>query len=339
MRSARSRSTSGSLDLVQETPRLGVGARSKSNPAATGGFVPMAATGRGLSSAEAVRRLAADGPNLLPGSAPKSSAVIVRGVLTEPMFLMLLAAGGIYLALGSRAEALFLLGFVFVVIGITLVQERRTQRTLESLQCAGCSADGGAERGMAGSVAGTCPASCHRDNRGSIGRSRLGRNVRQRTDRLSAWRIRSRLSAWQDSIRPDSPGESSEAGAATQGRDMRPGLDNPAFIPLTRHQGPHHDCHRHHHQTRRPHCHRHPPGMRTPSPGRCTACCRGVSPSPSHRSTQRLPSRCRQGPCRDCASGVCVGSKTFGDGGRTFEEIAVLAKNAVTTKTRPLAPI
>jgi Ca2+-transporting ATPase len=39
------------------------------------------------------------------------------------MVLMLLAAGGIYLAWGSRAEALFLLGFVFVVIGITLAQE------------------------------------------------------------------------------------------------------------------------------------------------------------------------------------------------------------------------
>jgi Ca2+-transporting ATPase len=50
------------------------------------------------------------------------------------MFLMLLAAGGIYLARGSRAEALFLLGFVFVVIRITLAQERRTQRALESLR-------------------------------------------------------------------------------------------------------------------------------------------------------------------------------------------------------------
>ena len=57
---------------------------------------------RGLSSAEAARRLAADGPNLLPGSAPKSTWAIVREVLTEPMFLMLLAAGGIYLALGDR---------------------------------------------------------------------------------------------------------------------------------------------------------------------------------------------------------------------------------------------
>jgi Ca2+-transporting ATPase len=56
------------------------------------------------------------------------------GVLREPMFLMLLAAGGIYLVLGDRGEALFLLGFVFVVIGITLAQERKTQRALESLR-------------------------------------------------------------------------------------------------------------------------------------------------------------------------------------------------------------
>ncbi len=89
---------------------------------------------RGLSATEAARRLAADGPNLLPGSAPKSAVTIVREVVTEPMFLMLLAAGGLYLALGDRAEALFLLSFVFVVIGITLAQERKTQRALESLR-------------------------------------------------------------------------------------------------------------------------------------------------------------------------------------------------------------
>ena len=88
----------------------------------------------GLSAAEAARRLAAEGANLLPGSAPKSGLAIVRKVVMEPMFLMLLAAGGIYLALGDPAEALFLLGFVFVVIGITLAQERKTQRALESLR-------------------------------------------------------------------------------------------------------------------------------------------------------------------------------------------------------------
>ncbi|MES2242626.1 MAG: cation-translocating P-type ATPase [Pseudomonadota bacterium] len=96
--------------------------------------IPGAAARQGLSASEATRRLADQGPNLLPGSEPKSTAAIVRDVVTEPMFLMLLAAGGIYLALGDRGEALFLLSFVFVVIAITLVQERKTQRALESLR-------------------------------------------------------------------------------------------------------------------------------------------------------------------------------------------------------------
>jgi Ca2+-transporting ATPase len=95
---------------------------------------PTAASHQGLSATEARRRLAADGPNMLPGSAPKSTWAIVRDVLTEPMFLMLLAAGGIYLALGDRTEAIFLLSCVLFVIGITLVQERKTQRALESLR-------------------------------------------------------------------------------------------------------------------------------------------------------------------------------------------------------------
>ena len=88
----------------------------------------------GLNPAKAARRLTAHGPNLLPGSTPRSLFAIVGDVLTEPMFLKLLVAGDLYLALGDRSEAAFLLPFVFVVIGITLAQERKTQRTLESLR-------------------------------------------------------------------------------------------------------------------------------------------------------------------------------------------------------------
>jgi Ca2+-transporting ATPase len=88
----------------------------------------------GLTSEQAARRLAAEGPNVLPGSEPKSTAAIVREVVTQPMFLMLLAAGAIYLALGDKAEASFLLAFVFAVIGITIGQERRTQRALDALR-------------------------------------------------------------------------------------------------------------------------------------------------------------------------------------------------------------
>ncbi|MEO7940939.1 MAG: HAD-IC family P-type ATPase, partial [Burkholderiaceae bacterium] len=89
---------------------------------------------RGLTVEEAAHRLAANGRNMLPGGSPKTFFGIVLGTLVEPMFLMLLAAGGLYLALGDHAEAIFLLSFVFVVIGITVAQERKTQRAIESLR-------------------------------------------------------------------------------------------------------------------------------------------------------------------------------------------------------------
>lgn len=88
----------------------------------------------GLGPAEAQRRLDEYGPNALPAGQHKPLHRIVLKVLAEPMFLMLLAAGSIYLVLGDLAEAMFLLASISLVIGITLAQERRTQRALEALR-------------------------------------------------------------------------------------------------------------------------------------------------------------------------------------------------------------
>lgn len=88
----------------------------------------------GLSDREAAARQARFGPNILPGGGHKPGYRIVLEVLAEPMFLLLLAAGAIYLLLGDRAEAVFLLASVFVVVGITLAQQHKTQRALESLR-------------------------------------------------------------------------------------------------------------------------------------------------------------------------------------------------------------
>ena len=92
------------------------------------------ATLSGLSGTEAVRRLKTDGYNELPSSKPRSLLVIALNVLREPMFLLLLACGGIYFLLGDVREALLLLFFVLIVIGITLYQERKTVRVLEALR-------------------------------------------------------------------------------------------------------------------------------------------------------------------------------------------------------------
>jgi P-type Ca2+ transporter type 2C len=88
----------------------------------------------GLSEAEVELRLQQHGFNELPSSKSRSVFATAWEVVREPMFLLLLACGTIYLVLGDVQEALMLLGFVFVVLGITLYQERKTERALEALR-------------------------------------------------------------------------------------------------------------------------------------------------------------------------------------------------------------
>lgn len=89
---------------------------------------------QGLSENDAAARLQAEGFNELPSAKPRSIFAIAWEVVREPMFLLLVACGLIYLFLGDREEALMLMGFVFVVMGITLYQERKTERALEALR-------------------------------------------------------------------------------------------------------------------------------------------------------------------------------------------------------------
>lgn len=89
---------------------------------------------RGLSEEEAAAKIEESGYNEIPSAKKRSIFAITWGVVREPMFLLLVACGTIYLVLGDVKEALILLGFVFVVIGITLYQEHRVERALEALR-------------------------------------------------------------------------------------------------------------------------------------------------------------------------------------------------------------
>ena len=88
----------------------------------------------GLSDGEAAARLARDGPNELPSQRSRGLFAIVFEVVHEPMFQLLVAAGLLYLLMGKLSDALLLLSFVFVVIAITVIQERRTERALDALR-------------------------------------------------------------------------------------------------------------------------------------------------------------------------------------------------------------
>ena len=88
----------------------------------------------GLTQDEAKARLAADGPNELGANQRRTVFAIAGEVAREPMFLLLLGAGAIYFAMGDPHEALILLGFVVIIMMITILQERRTENALEALR-------------------------------------------------------------------------------------------------------------------------------------------------------------------------------------------------------------
>ena len=71
--------------------------------------------------------------NALSSPQRKSLLGTAWELLRDPMLLLLLSAGAIYLLLGDPGEALMLLGFVAVTVIISVSEERRTERVLEAL--------------------------------------------------------------------------------------------------------------------------------------------------------------------------------------------------------------
>ena len=89
---------------------------------------------QGMTDQEVMEHLALDGYNELPQKKKRTVFHILFEVIREPMFLLLIACGVLYMILGDVEEAIMLLGFVFVVIGITLYQEQKTEKALEALR-------------------------------------------------------------------------------------------------------------------------------------------------------------------------------------------------------------
>lgn len=89
---------------------------------------------RGLSQVQVQEKQKREGLNELPSSKPRNLFTIAWGVVKEPMFLLLVACGTLYLILGDIQEGLMLLGFVFVIMGIEFYQERKTEKALDALK-------------------------------------------------------------------------------------------------------------------------------------------------------------------------------------------------------------
>ncbi len=89
---------------------------------------------QGLTSRQVEERRSVDGFNELPSADRRGLLASVLSIVREPMSLLLVVCGGIYIVIGDRHEAAMLLGFVVFIMVLTLLQERKTERALEALR-------------------------------------------------------------------------------------------------------------------------------------------------------------------------------------------------------------
>ncbi len=88
----------------------------------------------GLSSQEALKRLAQYGPNTVPSAKKRTLLTVMLEIFKEPMFILLIVATIIYILFGELQEALFLTVFVALIIVITLYQQGKAEHALEALR-------------------------------------------------------------------------------------------------------------------------------------------------------------------------------------------------------------
>lgn len=89
---------------------------------------------KGMTHEAARALLESQGPNALAMDGGHTFYATLRHVLGEPMFLLLLAAGGLYALAGNALETFALLGFACIIVMVAVLQERRTERALAALR-------------------------------------------------------------------------------------------------------------------------------------------------------------------------------------------------------------
>ncbi len=91
-------------------------------------------TEKGLSSAEAAKRLTQFGPNELPNADRRNLGRIIFDVVRQPMFALLLGGALVYVLLGEKLDAGILAAFATLSVSISIVQESRSEKVLQSLR-------------------------------------------------------------------------------------------------------------------------------------------------------------------------------------------------------------
>ena len=80
---------------------------------------------QGITNVKAIELLKQHGYNELPSEKPRNLLKIALEVIKEPMFMLLIACGSLYVLLGEYTEGVILLCSVFVIIFITFLLSAR----------------------------------------------------------------------------------------------------------------------------------------------------------------------------------------------------------------------
>lgn len=88
----------------------------------------------GLNKTESAEKLKQFGYNELPSAKSKNLWRIAFEVIKEPMFILLLSCGSLYILLGDYKEGVILLSTFFVIIFITFYQYQKTEKALDALK-------------------------------------------------------------------------------------------------------------------------------------------------------------------------------------------------------------
>jgi Ca2+-transporting ATPase len=89
---------------------------------------------QGLSGAEVIASRQLNGSNTLDLKEDRVFLRVLKEIILEPMFIILLAACIVYFAVGQFKEGIIMLISIFIVAGISLFQEYRSKNAIEALK-------------------------------------------------------------------------------------------------------------------------------------------------------------------------------------------------------------
>src|SRR6185312_4566479 len=89
---------------------------------------------KGLSTAEVNEQIKIHGYNELPVTKSKNLLHIAFEVMKEPMFILLISCGMLYMLIGDYKEGAIMLSTILIIIFITFYQYQKTEKALDALK-------------------------------------------------------------------------------------------------------------------------------------------------------------------------------------------------------------